>query len=96
MLIGILALILATTLPPVNPQVPLVLYQTTTISVTSNTQISNAITLVTPQAVGYSSWAGNFRVSTAILLTVAPGAGDTNGHSEFPTAGSDGWFKIKQ
>ena len=91
--------LLFSALPPVNPQVPLVVYAPTDISATSNTLISDTITLAAPQAIGYSSWVGNFRVSVAVLSVIAPGGGDTNGTGgggQFPAAGSNGWFVIKQ
>ncbi len=81
------------TLPPTPPvALPLVVL-TTSISVTTNTEISNSITLATPLAVGYSSWLGNWNSFNAILMTVPPAAG---GGSSFPAASGGGHSAYSQ
>lgn len=74
MLLAQIAMLIFAGLPPVNPQLPLVVLKTN-ISATSNTEILHSVTLVSPQAVGYSSWLGNFLSFNAILTTSAPAPG---------------------
>lgn len=82
--------ILIFALPPVNPQLPLVVLKTS-ISATDNTAISSTITLVTPQAIGYSSWAGHFQSFNAVLTASPPtdGSGCSgSGAGSFPCSPS--------
>ncbi len=93
MLLAQLVTFLFITLPPTPPvALPLVVLRTS-ISATSNTQISNSITVVTPQAVGFSSWTGNWDSFNAILMTVPPAAG---GGSSFPAASGGGHAAYSQ
>lgn len=87
MLLAQIAMMLFAGLPPSNPQLPLVILKTS-ISATSNTEILHTVTLVgPPQAIGYSSWLGNFLSFNGILTTAAPPPGSGcagSGAGSFP------------
>ncbi len=89
MLFAQIVMLIFAGLPPSNPQLPLVVLKTN-VSVTSNAQISNSITLASPLGVGYSSWLGTFLSLNAVLTTTAPGSGGGSSFPGTPTMGGVG------
>lgn len=74
-------------IPPVDPQLPLVVLKSS-INAASNTLISTSITLAVPKSVGYSSWTGNFNVQTAIVFVTIAAPGDNSFPKNVRTGGT--------
>lgn len=74
MLLAQIAMLVFAGIPPTNPQLPQIV-TLNSISATSNTTISNSVTLSSPKSVGYSAWLGNFKFLSSVLMTTAPSPG---------------------
>lgn len=90
-----LLLLMFSALPPVNPQLPLIVLKTA-INATANTAISQSITIVTPKAVGYSQWLGYWQSFNGIIMTTAPPASVTAPCTSLPCPNNGAAFGVQQ